>query len=222
MHRNTAPTIAFVLRSGGDFTPEHVQHLYGGISHWWPESSTTRFVLFTDLPLSPEWSDQEVRPLTRPSLLRWWSKMEMFAPEHADLGTILYFDLDTVIVGPLDDIIECATNTTAPVLVQDFYRARAINSGMMALPVEARMQLWDDWLHEPKGSPRSHKRGGGDGDLLDSYWRASASRWQGVVPGQVVSYKVHCKRIRSAPPDARVVCFHGRPRPWKVPELWNA
>jgi hypothetical protein len=43
-------------------------------------------------------------------------------------------------------------------------------------------------------------------------------RWQELVPDQVFSYKAHI-RDRAVPPSARVVCFHGKPRPWEVEEL---
>jgi hypothetical protein len=55
-----------------------------------------------------------------------------------------------------------------------------------------------------------------------------AARWQDVLPGQVVSYKIHVqldpkkgKHIGNGlvPAGTRVVCFHGQPRPWAVPEL---
>lgn len=35
-------------------------------------------------------------------------------------------------------------------------------------------------------------------------------RWQELLPGQIVSYKVHCRN--GIPPNARVVCLHGRPK----------
>jgi hypothetical protein len=52
---------------------------------------------------------------------------------------------------------------------------------------------------------------------LGGTW-GSVTFWPDVVPGQIVSYKVHCHGGQY-PPGARLVCFHGRPKPWDVPAL---
>ena len=54
----------------------------------------------------------------------------------------------------------------------------------------------------------------GDMAVFEQFYRNTADRWQDVVPGQVVSYKVHC--AKGVPPGARIICFHGQPRPWAV------
>ena len=40
----------------------------------------------------------------------------------------------------------------------------------------------------------------------------------GVVPGQIVSYKLSVQETGRLPPGARLVCFHGHPRPWEIQE----
>jgi hypothetical protein len=180
-----------------------------------------RFVVLTDMEVSAP--GIEVRLLTRPHLQGWWAKVELFAPEHRDLGNILYFDLDTMIVGDLDDIIAHAEQSQVPTLLSDFYRLERINSGMMAFNAAVRTDAWATWEGHPppnrSGVPaiRHFKR---DGDWMDGMWRPSADRWQDVVPGQVVSYKVHCRHPGAPPPEARVVCFHGHPRPWRT-NFWH-
>jgi hypothetical protein len=51
-----------------------------------------------------------------------------------------------------------------------------------------------------------------------------AARWQKTFPDQVISYKVHIKTAkggdRPLPKDARIVCFHGQPRPWQLNAPW--
>jgi len=58
----------------------------------------------------------------------------------------------------------------------------------------------------------------GDQGFLADHGLAGAQRWQSVVPGQICSYKVHDLARRGMPDNARVVCFHGQPRPW-APEV---
>jgi hypothetical protein len=76
--------------------------------------------------------------------------------------------------------------------------------------------VWAGWIR----SPAEHMiryRVGGDQLLLETHYLHTAARWQDAVPGQVVSYKVHCQK--GVPPDARVICFHGAPRPFAVPQF---
>lgn len=140
----------------------------------------------------------------------WWSKLELFRPDIK--GDLLYFDLDTMIVGNLDDILAINTLT----VLSDFNVPNRMASGMMFIPEHERGNIWEEWIKDPDG--HMHQWGGhGDGGFLSQFWEGAA-RWQDLVPGQIVSYKNHCMEI--VPYEARVVCFHGRPRPrdvhWKL------
>lgn len=144
----------------------------------------------------------------------WWSKLELFDQEVP--GDFLFMDLDTVITGPLDDILAVKKLT----LLRDFYRdgvklKAGLGGGLMYLPADQRRDVWDFWIEHPQSRMREYPRG--DQFLFEKFFLGSAARWQDVVPGQVVSYKVHCKN--GVPPDARVICFHGVPRPWQVPQF---
>lgn len=139
--------------------------------------------------------------------------MELFRPGFA--GDILYFDLDTIITGDLSDIASVGCFT----MLSDFYHLERLASGMMYLPEGGRQQIWDEWIKNPE-EVMSHHRGWGDGGFLNDLV-PGAARWQDVLPNQVVSYKAHVRpSTRSSesgngeiPKDARVVCFHGQPRP---------
>lgn len=139
--------------------------------------------------------------------------MELFRPDFR--GDFLFMDLDTVIVGPLDDF-ERVTSLT---ILRDFYRdgkklKEGLQSSLMFLPELARQGPWDDFICNPALSMMMH-RYGGDQKLLEGHYINRAARWQDVAPGQVVSWKVDCKN-EAVPPDARLICMHGKPRPWAV------
>lgn len=51
---------------------------------------------------------------------------------------------------------------------------------------------------------------GGDQAFLEEALGDNGLRWQMLLPGQIVSYKVHCRN--GIPPNARAVCLHGRPK----------
>ena len=199
--------VALVLRSGGDYAAKHVQVLARQITTWLPGAD---LFCLTDvaipgvaaIPLEYDWPG-------------WWSKMELFRPDIAD--DLLYFDLDTVVCGPLDDI--AAVNRLT--LLRDLYckgthRYDRLQSAVMYLPKACRAEIWQNFLADPRRALKNHLIGG-DQEFLEKYWRASAARWQDVVGNQIVSWKVHCRR--GIPEGVRVVCFHGKPRPWAVSEF---
>lgn len=212
-----AVTVVCVLRGGGEYRPEHVVALQAGVNRWWPLDWPLRFVCLSD-QLVP---DVAVRPL-RSAGKGWWAKMELFAPEHSDLGHMLYFDLDTMIVGDLADVASVGRDA----MLRDFYYERTLASGLMYLTPEMRAETWGVWSRNPSRiMERFHRPGSramfpdGDGGFLDLLWFGRLQAWQDLLPGQVVSYKLHMRRNRTdVPPEgARVVCFHGSPRPWETP-----
>lgn len=141
----------------------------------------------------------------------WWAKMDLLNPELP--GDFLFMDLDTVITGPLDDILAVRKLT----LLRDFYRdgkklKEGLGGGLMYLPDEVRKPVWDFWMTHPQLHMKMYCRG--DQFLFERFWLNTADRWQSILPGQVVSYKVHC--AKGVPPEARIVCFHGQPRPFAV------
>ena len=200
--------IVTVLRSGGDFTPKHVQALARQIEQYaFPH---TLEVL----------SDLDVPGVVRISLKHnwpgWWSKIEVMRPDIT--GDILYFDLDTVIIGSLKAIIE----TNRLTLLRDFYRdgvryPEGLQSSVMFLPAAERMIAWDAWISSPHKHMVKFWRGG-DQAFLETLWLNKADRWQDILPGQFVSYKVHVHG-KEPPLGTRVIVFHGQPRPWAVPEF---
>lgn len=203
------PTVVCVLRSGGEYKQEHVWALYEGVKKHWPSDRVFTFLCLTDELLDFP------GPITTPLQFDypgWWSKMELFSPRillHG-FGGLLYFDLDTVIVGDLTDI----TNVRKLTLLSDFYRTQHIASGMMFIPQGAeRHALWDKWVERPRDHMRRYR---GDQEFMRAVWGESPARWQNVLPGQVISYKAHVRKAGSVPENTRVVCFHGRPRPWAI------
>lgn len=227
------PTVALVWRGGGEYGEEHVLPLALAIQKAWPLVTAPRLVVFTDQALTFEsWSRSffravETRPLP-PDLHGWWAKLELLHERNDDLGDLLYFDLDTLVLPApgLGFILNVCEGDT-PILLRDFYYAERVQSGMMFLPLAARQRTraaWDETFGvgwETRGLVQRAYRG--DGEALDGLWRTAARRWQDVVPGLVCSYKVHIRQVAGQPvPDgATVVCFHGHPRPWRCERLWT-
>jgi hypothetical protein len=88
-------TVVCVLKTGGEYTPGHVERLREDV-----EANLTldhRFVCVTDDVVTC----QNVR--LKHGWPGWWSKIELFRPGVLR-GPVLYLDLDTRIVSNIDDI----------------------------------------------------------------------------------------------------------------------
>lgn len=194
-------TIACVLRSGGEYRPEHVQALAAGVAAHLPDA---RFVCLSDVPVL----GVRTVPL-RYAWPGWWAKLELFRPGVFP-GQVLYIDLDSVVVGDLSDL---AGYVGPFATLSDFLRPERPASGVMAWDAdgaEARA-IWEAFVRDPEGHMHAC-RGGGDQQFLRSVVGDDVDRLRALYPGQVVSYKVHC--ADGVPDGARLVSAHGRPKPW--------
>lgn len=193
-------TVACVLRSGGEFRPEHVARLKAMCERFVPHE---RFVCLSDVEV----------PCERIELLhawpRWWGKCELFRPKLLD-GPTLYFDLDTTITAPF----------SVPLKVGDFWMLRDFYeyerrgkstpaSGVMAW--HGRFTAIYESLRVRSSPPTAAEW---DQRHIAQFVRAKLL--QAHLPG-IYSYKAHI-RGKPMPADARVICYHGQPRPWAVEE----
>jgi hypothetical protein len=197
-------TVACVLRSGGEYRPEHVMALRDGVREHL--AAPHDFVCLSDVDVPGVWT----LPL-RHRFPGWWSKLELVQP-HRFTGRIVYIDLDSVIVG---DLSALAAYAGPFAMLSDFLRPERPASGVMAWDADADADapraIWDNWVRDPEGHMYAHQ-GGGDQAFIRSVVGDGVDRLQDHVPGQLVSYKVHCKD--GVPDGARVVSAHGRPKPW--------
>lgn len=197
--------ILTVLRSGGEYRPEHVERLRGQCAKWAPG---VPFECLSDLDgtLRHDWPG-------------WWCKLAMFEDVREPF---LFMDLDTTICGPLDDLLARRELT----VLSDFYWPEKIASGLMLVTPNEAEQAWAAFTADPDRHMRECRTQArwGDQGFLESVWGRSVSRWQRALPDSVVSYKRHVRRAQtpresgngSVPEGASVVCFHGKPRPWEV------
>ena len=136
----------------------------------------------------------------RPEWSGWWSKLNLFGIAN---GPSLYFDLDVVISGNLDYLVEYAQcNFAAPA-----NWARSGHGG-----IQSSVMAWDGAYREPfdcfdfdVDSKRLH----GDQCYL---WELLADDWVRIP--NIVSYKYHC--LGGVREEDRVVVFHGKPDPHEV------
>jgi hypothetical protein len=178
-----------VLRSGGDFLPEHVHRL---------ARMVPGLVALSDVPIEGIETIQ-----LQYGWPGWWAKMEMFRPDI--MGDVFYLDLDTL-------VLKMPAMPDSDTVLTDFGDPAVIGSGIMYLTEATRAAIWKAWIQDPMEHIGRHiKWPAGDQGFLLPYLK-HAKRWQRLA--RVYSWKIHCKR--GIPEDAEVVCFHGKPRPWDI------
>jgi len=192
--------IVTVLRSGGDFNVGHVEALRAECEAYAPGAE---FICLSDQKSVPGY-----QPLEN-GWPGWWSKIEAFKIP----GPVVYMDLDTVIVGNLNDVLAVPQVDESFTVLRDFNPGhREMGSGLMAwsgsmAPLYHTFRSYPNFHMQRNRSPRWW----GDQGYIE---RATRGRtyWQDKIPNQVVSWKKHC--ADGIPPEARMICFHGFPRPW--------
>lgn len=183
--------IATVLKSGGDFSPDHVRALRDQL----PE-----LVCFSDLKID----GVETIPLKR-NWPGWWSKLELFDPSTP--GDILFFDLDTVILGPVTDMV-----FDRSMCLSDLRRPYRMATGILYIKEKDKQPIFEHFL---KNTAPMKKREW-DVVALEPHGERFG-RLQDALPGKISSYKAD---VLAGKPLTDIVCFHGKPRPWEVNEEW--
>ncbi len=185
-----------------DYRPEHVQWLAKQFKR---HASKYDFACLSDvdipgvhvIPLKYNWTG-------------WWSKLELF---REDFGKVFYVDLDTVIVGDLTELLEYDHKFTAwshPKKRHHFQSGIMAWSGYKAEVFEPFRDNTEYWMTECKG-PECWGDQGYIARNLTETWE----EFKLLFPGAMGSYKLTFNS-QEPPIDAKIVIFHGRPRPWEV------
>ena len=204
------------IKFGTKYNSEYVNRLFRGILR--NTSKSFLFTCFTDNPLGLD-SRIDTRRLPMETG-DWYSKIGLYDSTHYNINNqIFYFDLDTVIVGNLDEIFEYSGEF---IILRDFYRKNGYGSGLMAWRPTSVHFMYENY-------PRGYKVRNGDQGWPEEQY-PNADIWQEQYPGKIISYKVHIQdggRLRSpnytnhpgSLETASIVCFHGRPMPHEVQQL---
>lgn len=202
-------TVACVLRSGGVYTAEWVGRLQRAAERF---LRPHRFVCLSDVP-----APCERIPLAH-DFPGWWAKVELFRPGLFD-GTVLFVDLDTLLLGDCRELWSYAGTLAA---LRDFTRPDLRASGLL-LWKAGEVDLYERALAD-RSAGRYESRLFVPGHRMDPWWNKyyRADVLQDLYPGMIGSFKVD--GLEEGPKEHRIVCFHGLPKPedvqgW-VAEAW--
>jgi SAM-dependent methyltransferase len=209
-------TVACVLRSGGDYDEQYVHKLMNALERH--VTVPYQFVCLTDMEILEGANAAGVKVIVlEDGFQGWWAKVELFKPKIFNTKYTVYFDLDTIILGNIDDMFHTEF---------DFHALRPWNKGNQRRGIFASgMMAWENdeysFLYAALNETEISEAGsGGDQRYLSKILSGNGHAYsplQESIPG-IYSYKRNCQH--KMPPDARIVCFHGRPRPHEMTAPW--
>ena len=197
--------VVLCYKTGGDFRFSDVELLTHNIRKNW--GGELRIFVLTDTTNKIiELNEYTLLPVTN-NWPGWWVKMNLFSPEMEKYRPFLYIDLDTAIVGSLDEIVPESKDQF--ITLEDFYQPYKLASGMMWIPANSDKikKIWNEWSKDPHRIIRKYR---GDQEFIRSVTKQDTF-WQSLTR-KVFSFKPRAGWLKTLPEGAVVVCFHGKPR----------
>lgn len=191
---------------------EYSNVLYDAVTRNLAEGTEGRFVVFTD-DVSPDQGYHPaiiLREIPQSDLKGWWNKLALFHPDAFDAGDrVIFFDLDTLPVGPLDDLVKYKGSFA---ILRDAYRVAGLQSSVMMWEAGCCEYIWRAFLRQ--GFP---ELGGGDQEFIERTVKSPVIL-QDIYPRKFTSYKRDARY--GIPEGCSVVFFHGLPRPHQIEDGW--
>lgn len=163
-----------------------------------------------------------------PDLPGWWQKVFLFSPDMpwAEGDRCVYFDLDVVVTGRLEDLVETKG------IIRDWHWP-CFNSSVMVWDHGEHREVWEQFdpaqidrpgpIIGPELLPKGQVNGG------DQEWVTLVDRTARSAPWPIFprSWFVSYRHAGDWPPEGcKAVIFHGRPKPHEVarqdPDGWVA
>lgn len=171
----------------------------------------------TDYPSCDFRERVEVIPFALP-YRGWASLLEMFRPEVVSDDAALLVGLDTIFVSQFDSLIALARlyGFIAPL---DPYDKPAITNAVVGVTAARAAGIWSLWLNE-RASAIADRSLHWNGSFSEMKWLRrvvpDAATFEQYAPREVLSYKAHVGNSPEHPADARIVYFHGLPKPHQL------
>jgi ubiquinone/menaquinone biosynthesis C-methylase UbiE len=204
--------IVCVLKSGGDYDLDYVKRLRNMVNRH--TSKNYDFYCFTDTIIDSSIC-KSIRLINNYN--RWWSKIELFRKGLIEAKRLVYFDLDTVILDNIENIIESNSNFVALKPWNPKNRSNGLcASGMMSWINNGMF----NFIYKQFRAVDIVKYSRGDQEYISHMLNKKNVHpifFQDEKEG-IYSYKRNCRRF--LPGNAKIVCFHGRPRPRDTNVKW--
>jgi hypothetical protein len=223
------------IKWGTKYRSEYVNHLARGVRRFL--TVPHRFVCLTDDPVGID-DDIETKPLVE-KLPGWWNKVALFKSQVHDLrGTLLFLDLDMVIIRNIDELLSYPGKFVA---FPTFRNEGEFASALLRFEIGRQNRVWD--MFEPRAEGVIQEIYG-DQNWINAcctvtncheYTRRVRELWPEVTPGGCLidplprswfpDFKGELQdRPQQLSDDAKVIVFHGRPMVHEVEwvaRLWS-
>lgn len=206
-------TVACV-RTGTKYAADYVHRLKAMTAR---HLRSHRFVCLTDRPGElPELETVNVAALGLPG---WWAKMALFSPRFRGGGRVLYFDLDTVICGPLGPLADW--DGTFGICANFAVRAGhptwpcRYGSAVMSFAPGWGEEVWDAFARAGTGMIAECPKG--DQQAIEALVPDATLLQDVMPPGFFTSYRELGEEPLEA---ASVICFGGHRTPANCPYGW--
>jgi len=198
-------TFVCVLKTGGDYTEEHVRILQRQVQRSMPLLDS--FVCLTDLPSI---EGIYTRPLIH-DLQGKYSMQEVFGIK----GRVVVTGLDTLMFGALDRIWDLPCGDDDFYMIRSFNPRREFANGVM---------MWNgDWEERLMQHPKASLNGRLEQEHTIRNLKAAGANIKILNNHFVIeSYKWYTKRVgvTKKPKHVDFVLFHGIPRPHECNTAW--
>jgi len=211
-------TIACVYKSGKKFNQQYVDNLYNMVKR--NLTMPFKFVCLTDLFFSAPYYLIRLEY----GLRGWWSKFELFRPEVFDTNHVLYFDLDTLILDNIDEIVKVAQQHEFLMLRGFNLEARKLGdtpaSGIMSFKTRSSTPnyIFEQFMSDPQGNiEKTECKGGPGGQGGDQGFTGDLLGWDNVkkfqdyLPANYITGKLVAKKYTAVKPNYNVIAWSGYP-----------
>lgn len=215
------------LKHGTKYSSDYVNKLYNMCNRH--GKIPFNFACITE---DPNGLNPNIRPIAIPKYLDiqgWWLKTWVFSNELPLMGTILFLDLDIVIIQNFDELWSYQPESFC--IIRDFNRSihkewDKYNSSVFKMVKGSHSYVWDNFIKDTSVTKKMH----GDQDWIYSqikknfcYWPDSwmqSYKWE--IRNRQDVIRVDNKRMFKnidnpiINPETKILVFHGEPKPSEV------
>lgn len=202
-----------VERLSDDLPAKYVNNLYQGVKRF--AKQEFKFICFTNEDLQVD-EGIEIRTFPMISSMGVLPRLWMFSKESGLFGKqVLCLDLDTIIIGDLTDIMNYDGEFCT---LSKIYKKDPIELGGGIIGFKAgqanKEHFWDSFIVDVEYVEQLTQ--GRERMWFTEVAVDIADRWDKIVPGQMISYKLQAKLGIWG--DARIIYCHGSQRPHEIKE----
>jgi len=191
------------------YSPEWVDRLVAGIER----NSIQRNTFFCLVDRDDYSFRENVTPILLKDKIEGWSPMmECFRPEICD-GTRMVLGLDTIITGSIEHILEWDDGECG--LLDDPFAKDKLCNGIGIYKQSTINRFWHLWKNRERLfiNNELYYNGAISEMAFLRIVAADSHRLNRIFPNEICSYKAHWKVNTKQRQDARIVYFHGNPKP---------